>query len=632
MLQAIRERAQGWIAWVIVILITIPFALWGIQEYLGIGGEKKAVSVNDRDITEREFDSAFQRYRLQLREQLGDAYKAGIIDDQLLKNQVLSSMIRSELLVQAAQDRHMEVSDNMVRTTIASIPAFQKAGKFDYPSYERNLRQQGMTPDMFVQRMRGSMVIEQLTQAIRESEFTTKRELKDAVRLSNQKREVSYLRYARANYPYQGAFDEAAVSSYYESHKADYRVPERVKIEYVELSIPALAKQLKVDDEKLQAYLDTKADDYRLPEERRASHILVTVKEGKESEAREKAEGLLAKLKGGEDFAAVAKAESEDPGSAGLGGDLGFFSRGVMDETFENAAFSLKPEELSDVVRSQFGFHIIKLQQVRGGGKAQLKDVRERVLTAYATEEAQRLFYEQAERLADLAYETPNSLEPIVEQLGLKAKTSDWITRAGGEGDLKSPKVVAAAFREDVLDRGNNSEPVELSQEHILILRVAAHEQTAAKPLADVKEQIVAALKDEKSKQAAISAGSDAIAKLRGGESLSAVAQASGAKLEAPGLVARNDGKVPAAVIQKAFKLARPGEGKPSIGGAELADGDYAVVVVSKIEDGKAEKEQQAKAAVLARIRGDRYEDLYVSALERQAEILYHNKPKSGAE
>ena len=492
MLQTIRERAQGWIAWVIVILITIPFALWGIQEYMGIGGEAVAAKVNGANISERELDAGFQRFRTQLREQLGASYKAGLIDDKLLKGQVLNSMVRSELLIQTARDQNMQASDAMVQQAIASIPAFQKAGKFDYPSYEQGLRLQGLTPDLFFQRMRGNLVVEQLSQSIKETEFSTRSEVETYVRLKNQKRDLSYLLFPVEAGISADKVEEAAVKAYYEDHKDAYMTPERVKLEYIELSVEDLAKEVKPDDKTLAAYLEGHADDFRLPEELHARHILVMVKDGKGEEAREKAAKLLARLKGGEDFAQIAKTESQDPGSAEKGGDLGFFGAGVMEPSFEKATAALQPGETSELVETPFGFHIIQLMEKRGGGKADLSAVRDRVVAAHAKEEAQRIFYEKAERLTDLAYETPTSLEPIIKGLGLTPKLSDWISRDGGEGSLKSPKVTAAAFSEEVLTQGNNSEAIELGQEHILVLRVVDHESPAPKPLEAVSKEMPA--------------------------------------------------------------------------------------------------------------------------------------------
>ncbi|OGT89803.1 MAG: hypothetical protein A2286_09515 [Gammaproteobacteria bacterium RIFOXYA12_FULL_61_12] len=623
MLQTIRERAQGWIAWVIVILITIPFALWGIQEYMGIGGEAVAAKVNGANISERELDAGFQRFRTQLREQLGASYKAGLIDDKLLKGQVLNSMVRSELLIQTARDQNMQASDAMVQQAIASIPAFQKAGKFDYPSYEQGLRLQGLTPDLFFQRMRGNLVVEQLSQSIKETEFSTRSEVETYVRLKNQKRDLSYLLFPVEAGISADKVEEAAVKAYYEDHKDAYMTPERVKLEYIELSVEDLAKEVKPDDKTLAAYLEGHADDFRLPEELHARHILVMVKDGKGEEAREKAAKLLARLKGGEDFAQIAKTESQDPGSAEKGGDLGFFGAGVMEPSFEKATAALQPGETSELVETPFGFHIIQLMEKRGGGKADLSAVRDRVVAAHAKEEAQRIFYEKAERLTDLAYETPTSLEPIIKGLGLTPKLSDWISRDGGEGSLKSPKVTAAAFSEEVLTQGNNSEAIELGQEHILVLRVVDHESPAPKPLEAVSKEIEGTLRRERAVKLVAEKGQKTFERLKSGEGLEGLAGQDGSKLEKPGMLVRFAQGTPPAVMREAFRLPRPEQGKPSLGTAKLENGDFAVIIVGSVQDGALDPKTGADPvkAELSGGLGERYFENYVSALKERAKI-----------
>lgn len=632
MLQTIRERSQGWFAWVIVVLITIPFALWGIQEYLGTGGEPVAAKVNGADISERELDTSFERFRTQLRERLGASYKAGLIDDKLLRQQVLSSLVRSELLMQTAIAQNMQASDAMVQQAIAAIPAFHKAGRFDYPSYEQALRLQGLSPDIFFQRMRGSLVVDQLGSAIRESEFSTGREVREYLRLRDQKRDIGYLLFSVDASLADEKPAEAAIKEYYEGHRDAFMTPERVKLEYVELSAEELAAQIKPNDQTLAAYLEAHPDDFRLPEEFHARHILVTVKDGKEAEARAKAEKLLARVRGGEDFVQIAKTESEDPGSAQKGGDLGFFGASVMEQAFEKSVAGLKPGETSELVRTMFGFHIIQLLEKRGGGKADLAAVRDRVAAAYAKEEGQKLFYEKAERMADLAYETPTSLEPITKGLGLPLKQSEWITRTeGGEGSLNSPKVINAAFSEEVLSQGNNSEAIELGQEHMLVLRAVNHENPAPRPLDMVRKEIEEALRRERAVKLAAEKGQKALGRLKAGEALEAVA-GEGSKLEKPGLLDRLAQGTPLPVIREAFRLPHPEQGKPSLGSARLDNGDFALILVTAVQDGVADPAAGADkaGADLAANLGERDFENYVGALKGRAKVeITPSAPKS---
>jgi peptidyl-prolyl cis-trans isomerase D len=626
MLQAIREKAQGWIAWVIVILISVPFALWGIQEYLGVGAEPKVAKVNDRDITERELDNAFQRFRAQLRDQLGDNYRAGLIDDQLLKAQVLNSMIQQELLAQAAQRQGMGISDQMIQREIASVPLYQKAGRFDYDTYQRTLRQQGISSDYLAAQMRAGMVIDQLTQGIEQSEFTTQRELQESQRLREQKRELGYLVFAKDSYLSEAPLSEQDVQAYYDSHLADFKAPERVKLDYVSLSLDELAKQVQFSDADLQAYLDAHKGDFLLPEERRVSHILIAVQNDDEAAAKQEAEQLLQQLQQGADFAQLAKQHSDDPGSAAQGGDLGFFGPGLMDPAFEQAAYALRPDQVSELVRSDFGYHIIKLHEMRGNREADLAAVRERVQSAYAREQARQRFDEQLERLSNLVYEMPDSLVPVEEELGLKLHTSDWISRTGGEGLFASPKVISAAFSAEVLERGNNSEPLEIGPDQVLVLRLHSHEPASSKPLQQVRAEVELALRQEQAVKAAAQAGVQALEQLRAGKTLAEVAQATGAKQELPGLIDRFDAQLPLRLRNELYRLPRPAQGQVSYGGTELGNGDYAVMALTQVVDGSPTEDSLALRQGLDRGRAGRYFGLYLSALEQQSEIQLLSK------
>ncbi|MEO5342080.1 MAG: SurA N-terminal domain-containing protein [Gammaproteobacteria bacterium SHHR-1] len=622
MLQAIREKAQGWIAWVIVILISVPFALWGVQEYLGIGGEPKVVKVNNREITERELDNAFHRFRTRLRDQLGENYRAGLIDDRLLKGQVLNSLIQQELLAQLAQRQGMNVSKQMIQREIASVPLYQKGGRFDYDTYQRALRQQGISSEYLAQQLRVGMVIDQLSQGLEQSAFTTQRELRESQRLREQRRELGYLLFAKDEFIDQQALDEADVQAYYEGHAADFKAPERVKLEYVSLSLEQLAKQVQFSDADLQTYLDNHRNEFLLPEERRVSHILVALEEGAEQAAKAKAEDLLQQLQKGGDFAALAKQHSDDPGSAPQGGDLGFFGRGVMDPAFEQAAFALDTDQISQLVRSSFGYHIIKLHEIRGNREADLAAVRDRVQSAYSREQARARFDEYFERLANLAYEIPDSLVPIEEELGLKLHSSDWISRAGGGvGPLASPKVINAAFSDEVLGRGNNSEPLEIDNDQVLVLRLLAHEPASTKPLDQVRPQVEQALRQQQAIQAAAQAGAQALEQLRSGKTLAELAETTTARLETPGLIDRFDAKLPPRLRNEAYRLPRPAEGQASHGGVELSNGDYAVMALTRVEDGSLGEQDPALRQGLDRTRANRYFELFVAALERQADI-----------
>jgi peptidyl-prolyl cis-trans isomerase D len=583
MLQSIRDSAQGWLAWVIVILISIPFALWGINSYLGVGGETVVATVDGREITEREFENNYQRFRSNLRQQLGGAFDPGLFDEGQMRKDVLERMVRSELLTETTERLGMGVSANMVRSTIVSIPSFQVNGRFDKATYERVVRQQGFSTGEYEQQIHQALATDQFSRAISDSVFITDAELEAIVRVKEQRREVSYLKLAATDFSQPSKITEEAVQAHYDANQSNFMAPEQVQLDYVELNVASLADTLTWDDEKLRLFYDEHRGDYTKLERRRASHILMTFEdEGEDAagSAREQAAVVLERIRSGEDFAAVAKEVSQDSGSATQGGDLGFVEPGMMDKPFDEALFSLSKDEVSDLVRTSFGFHIIKLTDIEVGSESSFEEARDDVQKDYQTFEAERQFYEYSERIADLAYESPDSLEPLAEALGLKVVSTDWLS-AGGADIPGGSKSMAAAFSEDVLKEGHNSEVIEVAPEHVLVLRVREHKEAAVRPLAEVQDEITARLQKEQGSRLAKGM-------------LEQVAQGIGHTVEKPGIVGRDDAKLGAEISKGLFALPRPQGEQPSYGYTETYGGDFVIIALHKVEDGSLEGMDEA--------------------------------------
>ena len=597
MLQSIRERAQGWIAWVIVILISVPFALWGIQEYLGVGSAAVKVSVNDREITEREFDNSYRRFREELRQRMGKSYRPDLVDDKLLRKEVLDSIIKSELIHQKAIELGMRTSDDVLRELIKNSPSFQVGGIFNQATYENAARRQGLTSDGYELQMRRLLASDQLIRATSGSEIVTQAELEESLRLVDQRRQMDYLIIPVANYLASAEVKPEEIESYYNGNKQAFMPPERVKLEYLELDIKNIAETVKVDEAELLGFYERHKSDYLVPEGRRASHILIATEDPSDQavldKARETAEAALKRIRDGEDFAQVAKELSQDPGSAQSGGDLGFFEKGVMDPAFEKVAFELEKGAVSDLVQSSFGFHIIKLTDIRAPKGKSFEQARTDLERAYRKEEAGRLFYEYAERLGDLAYEDPDSLEPAADALGLKIQKSDWVGREGGEGVLASLRVAATAFSDDVLAQRHNSELIELGAEQVLVLRVVEHEESSAQPLEKVRSEIELLLKKREAAKLAEQKGNELIASLAGGASMDQFATDKGVKLHQAGEVGRAAKEIPREILDTLFTMQHPQGDKPVYGETALANGDHAVIALRKITDGQIDSLKQ---------------------------------------
>lgn len=630
MLQSIREKAQGWIAWVIVILISIPFALWGIQEYLGTGSAAIKASVNDREITEREFESDYRRFREQLRQQMGAAYRPDLLDDKLLRKEVLASIIKSELVYQQAIDLDMRASDEVLRDLIKNNPAFQVDGRFNQKAYENAARRVGLTTDGYELQMRRLLVSEQLKRAITSSEIVTQAELKETLRLKDQRRKMSYLMIPAGNYLAVTEVKPEEIDSYYQANKQSFMSPERVKLEYLELDIKSIAKTIKVDEDELRGYYEQNRKEYGIPEQRRASHILITVDESADeaakTKARAQAAAALKRVKSGEDFAKVAQELSQDPGSAKQGGDLGLFGKGVMTEEFEKAAFALKKNAISDLVTTPFGYHIIKLTEIKVAKGKNFGELKSELAATYQKEQAGRIFYEYAEKLADLTYEDPDSLEPAADVLSLKVVKSDWISRDGGEGVLGNGRVISAAFSEDVLTEGHNSELLELATEHVLVLRVVEHEESRVKPMEQVKADIEQILKKRAASKLAEQGGKDIIAKLQQGQVMEKVAAEFKAELKHSAEVGRDASELPGEILQALFKMPKP-EGESAVyDETGLANGDYAVIALEQVIDGTGsgltDDDRSKLQAAVERDSGESGFDHMVENMRGRSEIV----------
>ena len=631
MLQTIRDRAQGWIAWAIVILISIPFALWGIQEYLGGGSQPVIASVNDREITERELDRRYQEFRANLREQLGSAYRPELFDDEKMRKQVLEDMISRELLLQESARLGLYAGDQMVRTLIMSLPRFQKDGGFDQASYERGLRFEGLSSKAFEERMRLRLISSQLSRAIEASEFVTERELNDAVRLRDQQRLFSYLILPVSGFLGEREFSQADIDAYYRAHQDRFRVPEQIKIEYLTLEADGIGAKLEPDEETLRGVFESDQAQFARGEQRRVSHILVTLAPAADQAsvkaADQKIKDALARIQEGEEFAVLAREVSDDPGSADAGGDLGFIERGMMDPAFEQAAFSAETGTVIGPVRSRFGFHLIEITGIKAAEVPSFEEQRDMVLEAYRRSEGERLFYDHAERLSDLSYENPDSLEPAANALGLEIQRSDWMDRRGGSGVLAHPKVVAIAFSEDVLMRGNNSEAVELGPQHVLVLRIVDHKKAYVRPLEEVRAKITELLRREEAADKAREKGEALLARLRAGETLEDIAAETGRELRRPEAVRRDDTMLPADLVSAVFRSPKPAQNQPTYGSAVLQNKDFALFALSEVTGGSAsEVDASARGnekSALQRARGRYYFDHMVQNLREQATVEF---------
>ncbi|OQX31784.1 MAG: hypothetical protein B0D96_06135 [Candidatus Sedimenticola endophacoides] len=640
MLQSIRERAQGVIAWIIVGLITIPFALFGINEYLGGGSEAIVATVNGHDITEREFDIGYREFRQQLRERMGKEYRPDLLDEAALRREVLDSMIQNTLVAQRTRDFGLRIGDDLVRQTILGVPSFKVDGQFDQQAYERGVRRQGLTPAGFEEQVRQGIVSRQIGSAIRLSAFATPVEVERLVRLRLQERDLSYLVLPAGGF--SGTVDVSAeeVRAHYEANPGAYMVPERIRAEYLELHAGDIVSKLDVDDATIAAYYENHRDEYMTAERRQASHILFALDSGAEAaevEAAEAAEveaaeaaarAALERIRAGESFAAVAGELSQDPASAEFGGDLGTFETGSFgDQAIDDALAAMTPGELSEPVRSGFGVHLFQLAAVHPPQGKSLEEAFDQVRMAYLRSEAERQFYEYADRLGNIAYDDPSTLLPAAEALGLEVRKSDWVTRDGGDGIFASPRLINTLFSDDVLNQGNNSEVIELEPEHVVVARVVEHQAAAVKPLDEVRAAIEAELQRSKASAKAGARVNELIAELRAGTGMLELAQREGLTLINQGFVDRGAPSLDPAILAQLFRMPKPGqEGQAVYASASLVGGDAALIALKGVREGTLEQAaelggEQMLAMVLQRALGETYYQRMLENLRQQGDV-----------
>lgn len=612
MLEFIRSKAQGWLAWIIVGLIVMTFALFGIEQYLGGGRDTSVASVNGQEISQQRLQQAYQAQRQRLQEMFGENFNPEMFPEARMKEQLLEDLIQQELLVSAASDSGLRISDEQLAGMIRDVPQFQRDGKFSQETYEQALRSQGQSTAGFEERARREVLSQQLQIAVMGSEFSTASEERALMQLRSQTRDIGFMVLSAANYEKEMSVTDEEVGRYYETNAARFAIPEQVSVNYIELNAAAMAGAVPVSEQEIAERYESQKLNYRSPEERKARHILVRVaKDADEksvAEAKAKIDELAQRIAKGESFAELAKAHSQDPGSATQGGDLGFFGRGMMDPAFETATFTLKKGEVSQPVRSTFGFHLIQLEELRGGETKPLAEVRNQIAAEIRQEQADQKFFELAGKLGNLVYEHPDNLEEASSQLGLPLQQSAPFARSGGAGFAANPKISAAAFSDKVLKEGENSEVIEVNDKHLVVLRLREHMPEKQRALEEVKAQITAQLKKDKAKLRVEELANELLTRLAKGEDPRVLAKEAKVEWTRVASAAREGSELPPAVATQAFRMPRPAD-KASTAITTMPEGGQALIalyaVASPSETGSDESGmlkrqlQQANAQVV---------------------------------
>lgn len=521
MLDSIRSVAQGWVGKALLAAITIPFALFGIDSYLNQAGNNATIAeVNGNDISVQEYANALQNLRNRLQSE--GKVDAAQLDSPEVKSLVLDQLINKRVLSEEIQQAKYAISDEQLATYITGMPEFQKDGKFSQELYDQTLEQNRITASRFEEGMRADLLAQQAQDGITKLGFISHARANDTYKLTHQQREVTVAEIKTKDFVSQVKIDPAEVKAYYEQHKDKLRVPEQVKIEFLLLSASSLIPSIKVDDAEVKKFYDENAAKFQGNEQRRASHILigfgVNAMSEQKQQAKAKAEEIMAIVKKNpKRFEELAVKESQDPGSASKGGDLGSFGRGAMVKPFEDTAFGMKVGQISDIVESEFGFHIIKVTEVTGES-SDYESLKPQIKAELIFQKAQAAFTEQAENFSNMVYEQSGSLQPAAKAFNGQVQTSDWVTREEGAKFFKNDKIMNQVFSDEVLKDRRNTEAVEISPNNLVSARVVEYKPAAPRSFDEVKAGIEDLLKLEAASKLALSKGEAALKSLNEGK------------------------------------------------------------------------------------------------------------------
>jgi len=584
MLQNIRDNSQGWIAKTIIGIIVVLLALTGFEAIFNSSGNaRNAAEVNGEEISLDELNQAVNMQRRQLMQQLGSDFDASLFDDKLMRDSALGALIDRTLLLQGARDADFAFSQAALDQLILQTPEFAVDGVFNAARFDQVIQQMGYTRMQFRQLLEQEMLIGQLRAGISGSGFVTDQQIERFAQLERQTRDFASITVAADSSAVQVSDEEAR--QYYEANTERFRSPEQVVLEYVELNKEAYFDEVDASEEELQELYRQQIGN--LAEQRRAAHILIEVDGTSDAEAKAQLEEIAAQLAAGGDFATLAKEHSDDPGSANEGGDLGYAGPGVYDPAFEDALYALKEGQVSAPVRSEFGWHLIKLLGVQSPEVPSFESMKPELERELKAQQVEQRFVEVTKQLEDLAFESSDLGQPA-QELGLTVKTTEAFGREGGEGIAANRQVIQAAFSDEVLMDRANSSVIELDPDTVVAVRIKQHLEPEVQAFETVRDGIFEQLQHSKAAEQARSEGEKLLATLREGGEVEGQWQSVEAATRG------QDGVAPA-VLQTVFRMPKPEGESSTFSGVTLASGDYVVIRLNGVSEPDGELSAEEK-------------------------------------
>lgn len=626
MLQTIHDKLRGVFAIVILGALGVVFVFWGVDASVGSFTKAQGIEVNGREVdvesVRRQYQDEMSRYQA--------AFGAAGLPEEVrtqLQNRALEQAVRGELVRQRTQKLRFAASDEQVLENIQLIPAFQVAGKFSPDAYHAALRGAGLRPEQFEAEQREHTLALQLDRGISSSTFVLPGEVERRVALLDETREIAWVIMPAAEFQRMVALDDAALKAYYDGHQSLYMTEEQAAIEYIELNIESLASNVAPGEDQLREYYETNKERFSTAGRRHVRHILISI-EDDEAAAEAKARKVFERTRGGEDFAALARELSDDAGSAAAGGDLGWALRSDYVPAFGDAVWDMQPGETHEPVRTEFGWHVIRLEQAEPDITRSFDEVRAQIEPELQRAEVEKLFGDQQEMLDTLSFESAGNLAEVAAKMSLSVKRVERFTRQGG-GELGgNPALVEAVFSAEVLS-GGELRTAELGEGRVVSVHVTSHDPARPRPFEEVRDQVAVAAQLQETQRLASEKAAAVATELSGGGDWAAatrpwragVAETAGIQ---PRLVRRDDTSVPVEITREAFAAARP-EGRPRFGTAQLATGDAVVWMMSAVRTGAlatlspAERQQALENARNSANLADA--SAYVGAMRAAADV-----------
>ena len=626
MLQDMRKSAQGTVAKIVVGLIIVIFALFGAESIVGsLGGEPEVASVNGEGISESKFARALEGKRRQILAQMGERVDPDLIDEGLLRSSVLEGMIQEEILRQDADDKGLYVSSAAVDDYIRGIEQFKVDGKFNGERLQVILRNAGLTLNGYRDSLRSQFMLSQSRSALIASAFVLEDERNEIIELDRQERSFGVATVFKRDYLDAVTVSDNEIELYYQENKSSYKKPKNVDVSYLEVVRSDLSQSVELTEEDVRTLYETEKSEFEGDEERQAAHILIKIDDATTDEqALKKITDIEARLKSGEEFSALAIELSEDEGSAKNGGDLGLSARGVYVSDFELALFNLAQGETTAPIKTEFGYHLIKLLAIEISEIPTFEEMRVSLEQRLRDQQAEQLYAEKTELLADLSYAAPDLQEPA-EELGLEVKQLAGVSVQSKNKIFSNVKVQRMLFNDELVKDQNNSDIIEIDEGYSVVFRVNAFHDESVLVLDDVKERVRNALKAKKTAEFAKSVGDAFIARVAAGEQPQKVSDEMGLNWQDHKNIKRDNVMIVREVVTKVFTLNKSDDIADNILGFSVMDGDYSIVMLGEVKDGGLENTTSLEVQSISNMLGDslgasdyrNYQDVMV----RKAEI-----------